>query len=43
MQDSNIFLILENLSVDMLVELSRREKEAKIKPDSDLDVLMKVK
>ncbi|KAI5669463.1 hypothetical protein M9H77_19316 [Catharanthus roseus] len=26
---------------DMLVELSRREKEAKIKPDSDLDVLMK--
>lgn len=28
---------------DMLVELSRREKEANIKPDADIDVYMKVK
>lgn len=28
---------------DMLVELSKREKEAKIKPDPDLDIIMKVK
>lgn len=27
---------------DMLVELSRREKIAEIKPDEDLDILMKV-
>lgn len=29
-------------STDMLVELSRREKIAGIKPDEDLDILMKV-
>jgi ABC-type multidrug transport system ATPase subunit len=28
---------------DMLTELSRREKEASIKPDPDIDVYMKVK
>lgn len=28
---------------DMLTELSRREKEANIKPDPDVDVYMKVK
>nr|XP_009765378.1 PREDICTED: pleiotropic drug resistance protein 1-like [Nicotiana sylvestris] len=28
---------------DMLVELSRREKAAKIKPDPDIDIFMKVK
>jgi hypothetical protein len=37
----------ENLMVfsitDMLTELSRREKEANIKPDPDIDVYMKVK
>jgi hypothetical protein len=27
---------------DMLAELSRREKEANIKPDPDIDVYMKV-
>jgi hypothetical protein len=27
----------------MVVELSRREKEANIKPDPDIDVLMKVR
>lgn len=27
----------------MLVELSRREKAAKIKPDPDIDIFMKVK
>ena len=27
---------------EMLAELSRREKEANIKPDPDLDVFMKV-
>jgi hypothetical protein len=27
---------------DMLTELSRREKEANIKPDPDIDVYMKV-
>jgi hypothetical protein len=27
----------------MLTELSRREKEANIKPDPDIDVYMKVK
>lgn len=28
--------------LDMLTELSRREKEANIKPDPDIDVFMKV-
>jgi len=28
--------------VDMLTELSRREKQAKIRPDLDIDVYMKV-
>lgn len=28
---------------DMLVELSRREKKANIKPDADIDVYMKVR
>ena len=27
----------------MLAELSRREKEANIKPDPDIDILMKVR
>jgi hypothetical protein len=27
----------------MLVELSRRENEANIKPDPDIDILMKVR
>jgi len=31
------------LSTDLLSELSRREKEAKIKPDPDIDVFMKVR
>lgn len=30
-------------STDLLSELSRREKEAKIKPDQDIDVFMKVR
>ena len=30
-------------STEMLAELSRREKEAKIKPDPDIDVFMKVR
>ena len=29
-------------SADLLAELSRREKEANIKPDPDIDVYMKV-
>lgn len=35
-------LTLRNFS-EMLAELSRREKEANIKPDPDLDIYMKVK
>jgi hypothetical protein len=31
------------MHVDMLTELSRREKASNIKPDPDLDVFMKVK
>lgn len=31
------------MCVDMLAELSRREKEANIKPDSDVDIYMKVR
>lgn len=30
-------------SYEMLAELSRREKDANIKPDPDLDIYMKVK
>jgi len=30
-------------NADMLVELSRREKAANIKPDPDIDVYMKVR
>jgi len=30
-------------SAEMLAELSRREKEASIKPDPDIDVFMKVR
>lgn len=30
------------MCVDMLTELSRREKASNIKPDADLDVYMKV-
>lgn len=30
------------LAKDMIVELSRREKVAGIKPDEDLDIFMKV-
>lgn len=30
-------------STEMLAELSRREKEAKIKPDPDIDIFMKVR
>ncbi len=30
-------------SADMLAELSRREKEANIKPDPDIDIYMKVR
>lgn len=29
-------------TLDMLTELARREKEANIKPDADVDVFMKV-
>lgn len=35
-------LIPDQLFLDMLTELSRREKAANIKPDPDLDVYMKV-
>lgn len=31
-----------NMLADVLTELSRREKERKIKPDPDLDFFMKV-
>lgn len=34
---------LQNLSTEMLLELSRREKTAGVKPDEDLDIFMKVK
>ena len=30
-------------SAEMLAELSRREKEANIRPDPDVDIYMKVK
>jgi len=30
-------------SADLLAEVSRREKEANIKPDPDIDVYMKVR
>jgi hypothetical protein len=30
------------LAADVLTELSRREKELGVKPDSDVDVFMKV-
>lgn len=36
-----LFLLL-NTFADMLVELSRREKAANIRPDPDIDVFMKV-
>lgn len=29
-------------ALDMLTELARREKEANIKPDPDIDIFMKV-
>lgn len=32
-----------NYTADMLTELSRREKEANIKPDPDIDLYMKVR
>lgn len=35
--------MLVSYYTDMLAELSRREKEAKIKPDPDIDVFMKVR
>lgn len=35
--------IYSQLCTDMLAELSRREKEANIKPDPDIDMYMKVK
>jgi hypothetical protein len=35
-------LLLSEYVTDMLTELSRREKHAKIKPDPDIDVYMKV-
>jgi hypothetical protein len=38
----NLFLRCSKIT-DMLTELSRREKEANIKPDPDVDVYMKVK
>jgi hypothetical protein len=38
----NLFLRCSKIA-DMLTELSRREKEANIKPDPDVDVYMKVK
>lgn len=31
-----------NFNTEMLAELSRREKDANIKPDPDLDIFMKV-
>jgi hypothetical protein len=35
-------MICHTICADMLTELSRREKEAKIIPDPDIDVYMKV-
>ncbi|GJT24875.1 hypothetical protein Tco_0894812 [Tanacetum coccineum] len=38
---SNIFRIYIQTFSDMLAELSRRERDANIKPDPDLDIFMK--
>ena len=35
-------LFLLKICVEMLAELSRREKAANIKPDPDIDIYMKV-
>lgn len=39
----DVILYTRFLCADMLAELSRREKEANIKPDPDLDFYMKVR
>ena len=38
----NVKILITNTCADMLLELARREKNAGIKPDEDLDLFMKV-
>lgn len=41
MINTKLYVLLK-IRVDLLAELSRREKTSNIKPDADLDVYMKV-